>query len=364
MAPNAGQMAAETLASGYVGQGPKVDEFELAFAHAVGLERMPLGVTSCTTAIDLALHLTGVGPGDEVVTSPMTCTATNGPIVTRGARPVWADVDPLTGLIDPADVARKIASTTKAIIAVDWGGAPCDYRELKKAACGLPIIQDAAHRLFPTNPGGDYVCWSFGPIKHLTCGGSGGALLPPASQYDRARLLRWHGLDRLSKADFRCEQDITEVGYRAHLTDDLATVGLANLGMARENVRKAQENAKFYTRVFAGAPGITVQPFDAASDYWLYTLLVEDRASFLAFLAERGVMASPVHARNDTHTAFRRAAGETTPLPGVDHFAARNVAIPCGWWLTSADREKVAAAVLTWGQKQPINEEEEVYAYA
>lgn len=334
MSPEAPARVAAVLESGYIGQGAMVDVFEDALMQLLGTPGPPLTTNSCTSAIDLALHLIGVGPGDEVITTPVTCTATNSPIVTRGARPVWADVDPLTGLIDPSDVARKITRKTKAIMAVDWGGALCDYDALD--IHGLPIIQDAAHSL-TAGIGGDYVCWSFQAIKHLTSG-DGGALWCPPSKLERARLLRWYGLDRRSKADFRCEQNISEVGYKYHMNDIAAAIGLANIGATRGLIAKHQVNAAWYM----GALGVEGNPQSA---WWLYTLLVDDRQGFITHMADRGIACSPVHARNDTHTAFHFPNG---PLPGVDHFASRNVAIPVGWWLSEADRAHIVEAVWAW----------------
>lgn len=334
MSPEAVGAVGDVLLSGYIGQGPMVERFEAALATLLDLPAPPLTVSSGTAALDLALHLIGVGPGDEVITTPVTCTATNSPIVTRGARPVWADVHPFTGLIDAEDVARKITPRTRAVMAVDWGGALCDYAALRRL--GLPVIQDAAHSL-TAGIGGDYVCWSFQAIKHLTCG-DGGALWTPAADLERARLLRWYGLDRRSKADFRCEQNIQEVGYKAHMNDVAAAIGLANIGQTPGLIAKHRENAAWYNSVLG-------MPRDAASAWWLYTLLVEDRAGFTRHMAERGVAVSPVHARNDTHDAFRFPNG---PLPGVDYFASRNVAIPVGWWLTPAERNQIVEAVCAW----------------
>ncbi len=340
MSPESAPRVADVLASGYIGQGEQVEAFERALQDLLGTPVPPLTTNSCTSALDLALHLCGVGPGDAVITTPVTCTATNSPIVTRGAIPVWADVHPLTGLIDPVDVAYKLGITprTKAIMAVDWGGALCDYTALK--AFGVPIIQDAAHHLSP--PLGDYACYSFQAIKFLTTG-DGGALWCPSQQLERARLLRWYGLDRRSTADFRCAQNIHEVGYKYHMIDIAAAIGLANIGGVRELIGRHQANAHDYFMKISST--LAVPRWDAQSPWWLYTLLVEDRAGFIAHMADRGIAASPVHARNDTHAAFRYPNG---PLPGVDHFAARNVAIPVHWALTSDDRARVIEAVQQW----------------
>jgi dTDP-4-amino-4,6-dideoxygalactose transaminase len=284
---------------------------------------------------------------------PITCSATSGAIANAGARIVWADVDPLTGNIDPADVARKLTHRTRAIVAVDWGGRACDYNALVDVADGRPIIEDAAHALLSTfcghsvaRVGGTYVAWSFQAIKHLTTG-DGGALLSCKGDMERGRLLRWYGLDRRSSADFRCAQDIQEIGTKAHMNDIAATIGLANLELAEWSVARSRLNAAYYHRALTGLPGITLPPFDPGSSYWLFTLLADDRDGLAAHLTARGIGNSPAHARNDKHTAFR-AVSTGWPLPGVDHFDAHQTNIPCGFWVTEQDREHIAGAVQEW----------------
>lgn len=348
----------------YCGEGPLVKRFEQEFAALVGADPATVvAVNSCSSALALALQLAGVGPGDRVISSPMTCTATNEAIVNAGADIVWADVDDHTGLIDHADVARKIVPPeklhvrrqVKAIMAVDWGGHACDYRALRSH--GIPVIEDAAHALLATCPdpvggvgipvagaGGDYVCYSLGPIKHLSAG-DGGMLITHRNDAARARKLRWHSLDRESSADFRCAQTIAEPGHKWHMTDLNAAIGLANLPHAEWVVARHRANAAFYDRALAGAPGIVTPPVDEGSSYWCYFLQVEDRADFIAFMAEKGIATSPVHARNDTHPAYHFPNG---PLPGVDHYAGRNVAIPVGWWCGEEERQHVAGSVLEW----------------
>jgi len=194
----------------YIGQGEQVERFERAFQEYCGLKYAPLSLNSGTSALELALQLIGIKPGDEVITTPITCTATNSPIVLYGARPVWADVDPVTGLIDEDDVAQKITPRTKAIIAVNWGGRQPNYNKLK--SYGLPVVEDAAHGPYDRKQSGTYVCWSFQAIKHLTCVDGGALYVENEVQLERGRLLRWYGLDRRSSKDFRCEQNIVEVG--------------------------------------------------------------------------------------------------------------------------------------------------------
>ena len=349
MASEAGEAVSRVLASGYVGQGARVDAFEEELQAAISAPTRPVSTNSCTSAITIALMLCDVGPGDEVITTPITCTATNTPIILAGARPVWADVDPITGNIDPEDVARKITPRTKAIIAVDWSGRPCDYDHLRRISGFVPIIQDAAHTPFPVF-GGDYACMSFGPIKHLSCG-DGGALVvtgnrfEPDAQIASARLLRWYGLDRDSKKSFRCEQDIARVGGKYHMTDINAAIGLANLPHAYERARQHYGNAFFYGRYIVNRSFARTPPASLASPWWVYTMVVSDRESFSRHMASYGIETSQVHARNDKHSGMNYPNGE---LPGVDHFDAHQVSIPCGWWVTSEQRRHIIKAVNDW----------------
>ena len=162
-----------TLYSGHVTQGPKTAEFEEKLAGLLGGH--VLTVNSGTSAIQLALRLAGVR-GGRVITTPMTCAATVLPILAEGARPVWADVDPSTGNIDPEDAERKICGHTQAILAVHWGGQPCDLDALARIGreYGLPVITDNAHALGagwdsrPAATAADFACFSLQAIKHLT----------------------------------------------------------------------------------------------------------------------------------------------------------------------------------------------------
>jgi len=263
------------------------------------------------------------------------CSASNTAVLQHYAKVVWADVDPLTGLIDPEDVKKKITSKTKAIIGVDWGGRHCDYNKLK--SYGLPVIQDAAHCLYvDSNNHGTYVCWSFGAIKFL-CTVDGGALMVPETQYEEARLLRWFGLDREGSASFRCAQDIKIPGSKFQQNDVSATIGLANIPNAKTAVAASRENAREYYLSITN-PKLQLIPFDNKSNYWIYTLLTKDpldRDRLIGYLAERGIESSQVHARNDKHTVFKESK---THLPNTTLFDSSQLAIPNGFWITEKDR--------------------------
>ena len=347
MSPEAKHRAAAVLDSGYVGEGSEVEAFERELGESLDVDsQRVVAVNSCTSALTLALHLCGVGPGDDVVTSAMTCSATITPIIARGARPVWADVCPDTGLIDPADVARRVTRKTRAVVGIDWGGRRCDYAAIRRAADGIPLIEDAAHcgpAPMAANSG-DFVCLSFQAIKFLTTCDGGALICPPASA-GRARLLRWHGLDRRVPFGQRFSQCIREAGYKFQMNDLAAAIGRANLAVASAAVRTHREHADHYAMELAGLRRARVPELDSSAHWWLFTLLVDDREDFIRHLATRGIDSSAVHARNDTHDAFHFPNG---PLPGLDHFARREVAVPVGWWLKQEDRGRVIDAIREW----------------
>lgn len=345
------------LFSGYIGQGPKVEEFERALPQWVG-NTQALTVNAGTSALHLAMRLAGVEKGSEVITSPMTCSATSMPALERGAELVWADINPWTGNIDPLDVERKITSRTKAIIAIHWGGYPCDLDELRSVAAryGVPLVEDAAHAFGATykgtkiGTGSDFVCFSFQAIKHLTT--VDGGLLTCKSQeaYRRGKLLRWFGIDRETpRVDLRCESDIAEFGYKQHMSDVSAVIGLEQLKYVDKLLERHRSNAEFYRTRLGSIKDLQLLRYesDRQSSYWIFTVLVRDRDSFQRFMAKQGIMVSRVHVRNDLHTytkAFRRN------LPGVDQFERDQVSIPVGWWVTDEDREMIVRTIEDWSR--------------
>lgn len=336
MTDDAIHRASNVLGSGFIGQGPIVDAFEEEFNK---IAPAPIVATnSCTSAIHMVLSHLGIGPGDEVITTPLTCVASNAPILAVGARPVWADVRADDGNINPYDVGSKITKRTKAIIAVNWTGRAPDYEGLK--SYGLPVIEDAAHGpLVGIRPTGDFICYSFGPIKHLTSGDGGAVGHRDPEVRDALRLMRWYGLDRRSKQDFRCAQDITLPGLKWHMTDLNAAIGLANLHTLPNVVERHQRNA---ARLYGMLSDYWTMPqFDRESNYWVFPVVCDslvEREKLKEYLTTNGVMASQVHARNDHHTAYWFPNGD---LPGLDAFDETHLNIPCGWWLSEADLMRI-----------------------
>lgn len=343
---------ADTIASGTITQGPRVQEFEERLASALELPAAPLALNSGTSALHLAAALLGLLPGDEVISTPITCAATSCAIIAAGGTIVWADVDPHTGLLSPADVARRITPRTRAVMCVDWGGAPCDVSALRAAAGdGMPILVDAAHAFgaVRAEPLPDATCWSFQAIKHLTTGDGGALFVRDAPARARARRLRWFGIDRDAPGS-HIDKPITEAGYKYHMNDLTASIGLANLPIALAAVARHRTNAAWYGDALQGIPGVRLPPADLRSAWWLYTLILEPdgaQLAFIRYMAERGIECSRVHARNDVHRAF---GGGPANLPSVAYFDGHQVAIPVGWWIGDETRERIADAVRGWAK--------------
>lgn len=342
------------LMSGYIGEGARVEEFERALRPWTGSPNV-LALNSGTSALELALHLAGVGPGDEVISTPLTCVATNHAILHRGARVVWADTDPSTGNIDPGSIRLLVTARTKAVMVVHWGGDPCELDEIHAiaAARGLKVIEDAGHA-FGADYGGapigshsHFVCFSFQAVKILTTVDGGALTCQRPEDHERGRLLRWYGIDRRERRRRGIDDDtldITELGYKIHMNDVCATVGLEQLRYVGQNLARTRANAARYDEAFAGLTGVKplVRRPGHDNSHWLYTVKVRSPPEFRAFMNRAGIDASQVHVRNDRYRVFRSFA---VPLPGLDTFCAHFVCIPVGWWLGDADVDRVVAAV-------------------
>lgn len=349
MSPLAAKKAQETLMSGWVGQGPAVEEFEgrlNVWLSPCGI--VPVTVSSGTMALQIALALAGVRRGDYVVSTPMTCTATNAAILNRGGRILWADVDPETGLISPESVQDLCHEfPVRAVVAVDWGGRSCDYDALN--SIHPFVIGDMAHRFgaLAEHPFPRVACWSFQAIKFLTTVDGGALSFSTGDEplRDRAVRLRWYGLERSGRA---WDQAPEEHGYKGHMNDLAASIGLANIPIAARARRLSMENAGILHRALEGVvkPGeFDLPPYSPEADYWMFSVLVDDQERFINHMARYGVGASPVHTRNDVMPAYRAHPRGDWALPGVAEFSRRHVAIPCGPWVSFNDRLQILDAI-------------------
>lgn len=335
------------------GDGPKVKEFEKKLSKIVGNQNL-LALNSGTSALHLALRLANVS-GGEVITTPMTCFATNAPIVNEGAKIVWADIDPKTGNIDPADIEHRITKKTKAIMIVDWGGSPCDIGAINKISKKhkLPVIRDAAQSLgseYDGKPVGvhcDYVCISTQAIKIINTADGGILITKKKSDYNRAKNLRWYGIDREGRKHGPTfwNYPISEAGFKLQMTDVAASIGLGQLPYLKRLIRHRRKLAKIFTKAISKSQRLTTQKIHpkAKSNYWLYTVLcgsIKTRISLHQALLKINVIALEAHQRNDTYPVFRKYKKDK--LPGVTKFNQVELIIPNGYWVTENNAHQIA----------------------
>ena len=352
----------ETLHSGFIGEGPKVLEFEEILKKHLQTENV-LTTNSGTSALHLAYHMIHdkTFENQTILSTPITCTATNNPIINNNMNIFWVDIDPITGNVTPKTLEDAIERSNgldrKGVSIVHWGGNPCDVEEIAKIAdsYNLRLIEDGAHSFGMTyndKPFGyyaDYAIHSFQAIKHLTTGDGGCLICKSKEKYERAKLLRWYGIDRTIREgiDLRCELDIVEAGYKFHMNDLAATIGIENLKHVDDILQKHRENAKYYDEMFRDKIQFVPENPNGKSSYWLYTIHANNRDTLMQKLQENGIMASKVHSRNDTHSMFERFKRY---LPGVESFNRTHLCIPVGWWVTEEDREFIAKKVLEYAE--------------
>jgi perosamine synthetase len=338
----------ETLYSGYIAEGEKVYEFEKIFGEYIN-NSYSLSLNSGTAALHIALLCAGVGIGDEVISTVLTAEPTNITIKLVGAKIVWADVEANTGLLDPKSVREKITSKTKAIMLVHYAGMVCDMDEFNKISkeFNIPIIEDAAHALgamyngLPIGSNSEYTTFSLQAIKHMTTVDGGFLSVKTQEKCNQGRLLRWFGLDKKIP---RLENDVKVPGYKYHMNNINATIGLVQMKHVREIVGKYIQNGKYFDQNLKKTPDLELLYYHKNTEpsYWLYTLKVQRRADFIKKLAENGITASELHLRNDRHSVFSES---NTVLPVFDEFYKKMVHIPCGWWVTKEDRDKIVRII-------------------
>ncbi|MBU1204259.1 MAG: DegT/DnrJ/EryC1/StrS family aminotransferase [Nanoarchaeota archaeon] len=310
------QNVIEVLRSGWIGEGPKVREFENKLSEKFKINYLA-ALHSGTAALHLALHVGGIKPGDEVITTAQTCTATNHAILMERAKPVFADIRYEDVNIDPDSISRKITPRTKAIICVHWAGYPCNLDEINKIARenNLFVIEDAAHALGATYKGesigniSDFTTFSFQAIKQLTTADGGMLASKHPPHIEKVKLKRWFSIPRNNKEETICCEplyDIKEVGFKYQMNDVAAAIGLGNLEDFDHFKKHRSEIVKLYREELENIPGITLleNNQDRTSGNWLFSMHVKNREKFAAKLKQNHINTSVVHLRNDKFTAF------------------------------------------------------------
>jgi dTDP-4-amino-4,6-dideoxygalactose transaminase/predicted GNAT family N-acyltransferase len=376
MSENVPAMVAETLKSGMVSMGPKVQEFEDQLKTWFDWPWV-LTISSATAGLGMAYKLLDVEDHHEIISTPLTCFATTTAILASTKNIVWADTDPNTCNIDLEDVQKKITPNTKALSFVHWGGVPIDMDRVNaireasflKLNTPLHIVQDCAHAfgsewrgrklgaMYPKGKDGyDIAVYSLQAIKQCTTGDGGVILLPNKEMYDRAKRLRWFGIDRdrrsLPGSDFRLEPDIPEAGWKNNMNDINATIGLANLPDVQNALEKARLNALFYSEQLNGLKHIGLFHTNpkALSSYWIYTIKILRglKPEFLEYMKDQKIVVSQVHARNDKNSCLKDSI---THLPQLDLLEPQIVSIPVGHWVTEDDRTRIVQAIRKFDER-------------
>ncbi len=352
------------LRSDWLTTGPKVADFEAAVATRVRAEHA-VAVSNGTAALHAAMHALGVGPGDEVIVPAMTFAATANAVVFQGGVPVFADVNPGTLLLDVADAEAKISSRTRAIVAVDYSGQPCDYDALSELAARrrLALVADACHALgarYRDRPVGslaDLSVFSFHPVKPLTTGEGGMVTTDDPSMAEAMRRFRNHGITsdhRTREEAGSWHYEMVELGYNYRLTDFQCALGLSQLPKLDGWIARRQAIARFYNKAFA--PLDLVDPLVVSPKvlhaYHLYVIrlnlerLRTGRAGIFRALRAEGIGVTvhylPVH----LHPFYRERFGTGPGLcPTAEWAYERILTLPLFPGMTDGDAERVTSTV-------------------
>jgi len=352
------QAVAEAVRSGWVAQGPRVAEFEKAFAASVGADH-GVATSNCTTALHLCLYVLGVGPGDEVIVPSFSFIATANAVRYCGATPVFADVSAETGNLTPESVAAVRSDATTAVMVVHQGGVPADIPALKASLGGLPLVEDAACAAgstlngAPTGQGALLAAWSFHPRKLLTTGEGGMITTDDEGLAARMRRLREHGMsvsaaDRHAAAGKAIVESYGETAFNYRMTDIQAAMGLVQLRKLPGIVARRREIAARYQELLAPLGLRTVRdPAGATSNFQSFWVELPDAAppvgDVLAALAEAGVSARRGIMAAHTEPAY--AGHPHGPLPVTEHLTTRTLILPVHHELTEAEQDTVVAAL-------------------
>jgi dTDP-4-amino-4,6-dideoxygalactose transaminase len=346
----------DVLNSGWLATGPQVAAFEQALAEYLGGERLVCAFSSGTAALETALALAGVGPGDEVIVPAMTFAATANVVVRAGARPVFVDVELASrnldmGLVDPALTPR-----TKAIMPVHFSGLPVDTEALYRLAAkhGLRVIEDAAHAIGSSFPGGkiggggDLVCFSFHPNKNMTTIEGGALSFADPALEGPLEQLRFHGLSR----DPAGEMDVVVAGSKLNLSDVAARIGLGQLKRLDEfNAKRRQLAERYFELLGDDPPGVLPERGDEGHSWHMFTLLLPfgrlgmDRSAFQQAMREKGIGVG-VHYPALPLFSFYRAMGyREGQFPNAERIGRETVTLPLFPGMDLADVDRACQAL-------------------
>jgi dTDP-4-amino-4,6-dideoxygalactose transaminase len=354
-----------TLRSGWIGTGPRVHQFQENFRNYVGAQHA-MALNSCTAALHLAMLAAGVGPGDEVITTPMTFCATANAIIHCGGTPVFADCDRHTLNLDPEKIAAKITPRTRAILPVHFAGRPCDMTAIMAIAQrhNLKVIEDCAHAIETEINGqhvgtfGDFGCFSFYVTKNVTTGEGGMVTCNDQHAANRIKILGLHGMSKDAWSRFSDEgykhYEVIEVGFKYNMMDLQAAIGLKQLEKVEPYWRRRQQIWNIYQEAFADLPLHT--PLDPAPGtrhgYHLYTLILDIekigrcRDDIMNALTRENIGTGVHYLTLHTHPYYSRTYNlKRGDFPEAEYISERTLSIPLSAKLSDEDVQDVIAAV-------------------
>jgi dTDP-4-amino-4,6-dideoxygalactose transaminase len=355
------------LESGWLGTGPRVAQFERDFGAYKGVGHVA-AVNSCTAALHLSILAAGIGPGDEVITTPLTFCATVNAILHAGATPVLADVDPVTMNLDPAEVERRITPRTRAILLVHFAGRPCDMDALCAIAQrhDLVLIEDCAHAIEADYKGrktgtfGDFGCFSFYVTKNVTCGEGGMVVANSQERIARIKVLALHGMSkdawkRFSDTGYKHYQ-VIECGFKYNMMDLQAAIGIRQLERVEAGWLRRAELWERYLDALGDLPlGLPapVEP-DTRHGYHLFTILVDEartgigRDAFLERMTQQGIGVGVHYLSVAEHPYYQERFGWTAEQwPHAMTIGRQTVSLPLSPSVSDHDAQRILDAVST-----------------
>lgn len=353
--PEMEKAALDVIRSGQIAAGPLVEQFERELSQLVKKDHIVL-TNDMTSALILALKLSGVQPGDKVATQAFSCLSTNSAIAIVGAEPVWIDINPKILSMCPEDLGRKMSPDIKAVLLYHIAGYPAETAKISSICRtnSIKLIEDCNNALgaltggSPVGQMGDFSVYSFYPNRQVNGFEGGAVVCPDDANENRAKKLRRFGVDYKNFRDHRGEIDpgcdVPEIGISASFSQLNAAVSLAQLPTLAARQAQTLKNAERLRAGLVNIKGINLiaTDKDKLPAYWVFLIYAEQRDQLLETLKRNNINASILHQRNDVYTGFSPVQAQ---LDGTEYIMGHIMAIPCGWWLGEENIDAIANTI-------------------
>lgn len=353
----------QVLDSGFLNEGIYVNKLSKKLKNFLNVKNIVL-MNSCTSALTIAMKLSGLEPGKNIVTTPVTCIASNTPIKNLGGKVKWADVDTETGMLSQETIKKAIDKSTVAVLIVNWSGVVPDLKKIYNFCTKkkVKLIIDGAHSFSAklnkkdVSYYSDFTCLSFQAIKHFTCGDGGALICKNDNDHNKAEKLKWFGFDRKQAKDEKgnwiqqqrnIDIESSLIGYKFNMNNIAAAIGLSNMPHIRKILKKHIDNANTYKKQFTKSKHIKFikEVKNSNSVYWYYTIILSSkriRNDLEKHLLKKNIDCGQVHVPNDIYSCFKSSEID---LPGVRFFSEHQLSLPCGWWISKKEIENIAKTI-------------------